>query len=216
MKFKERTGFNKFLLVIYVFITATFPMLIVGFSLLGDNSFHNSDFLAGWWRLTFVFISFPLYIAYSSLLAREGFPKKNKNAILQLLSIFIPLIIYAYNKPDNIIEYIELGGLPVYLALNLIFFIAIIAIPLSKTKELDIKTVLTLFILFLISIPFIFYPVGYVFAYDLYVSIENLQDYEGILKIVSSILLVAYFHIKPVKMYYKKQMEKNDDEQKTK
>ena len=212
MQFQERTSLNKFLLVAYILSVAAIPMAMAGIIFI-ENEVHTWKFIDSLARFMFFFASLPAFIVYASHLIKRIFPRENKKAFLMLFSMFLPLLIYAYNSPKNILEYIITGALPVYLGLNFILIAAFFIIPFrKKSGKFNLKefgqNILALIIAFAIIFPTLFLPAIYVFIYNLEISVDNIYDYRGIIKLVFSILLVAYFNFKPIKQIVKEHDDK--------
>jgi len=193
MKFAERSSLNKILLLLYLTFTILAPLSVVLFSVSGaDNSFNDSRFLSGAFNIMFFFIGLPVFITYMVKITNYRFPLKNKSAILMILSFVIFLIYTIIFYPDELFESLERGGLIFYIALNIIFFIGLFGRVFFENKKIRI---LGKIMAFMVVILIFFYPPAYLLAYLIDISVNNSDDYIGILELVLSLLLIFGMHL---------------------
>ncbi len=187
---------NKLLLIIYIIITIALP--VVGlFSLIGDSAFNTVKFLTGAWRITFIFFSVPVYLVYAVMMFKEHFPAENKKAFLLTASSLVPYIVYLFQKPGNFFTFLAESAFPIYFGLNIMFLIGLIFIIFKKEGITDsIYVVIGGFILLL---ALLFYPVGYFFAFAIWMH-QNLNDN---LIMFILIFLFIYSHYKQLIRMYK-------------
>jgi hypothetical protein len=191
MRFKERGSLNKTLLVLYIFLAILTPLSVVFVSMIGENNFHDSKFLAGAFRLMFFFIAIPVFISYIVNIVKYKFPIKNIAALLMISSFFVFIIYTIITSPDQLLESMEYGGLIFYCGLNIIFLIGIfhrIFFQMPKDR------LLFSLIMFPIVLIIFFYPAGYIFTYLITSTINSSSSLQAILELIFSLLLVIGFH----------------------
>ena len=184
---------NKILLSLYILSVLAIPMSVLAMAVAKNIvPFSESNWMnAG--RLAYYFISIPAYFVYAKMMIREYFPKENKKTLTLFVPLIVTLGLYFFNKPDNLLELLILDSLPMYLGLNLLFFLGLAQILIFEEFSF-----IRLFVSILI-LGFLFYGAICVFiiGYQLNIkySITATNEKVAILKYIFSILLVSFFHL---------------------
>ncbi len=206
MEKTERNKVNRILLNIFlilVWLLPTIGMLVSLFTI------EIEPFISSTWtkvaRIIFFFLTMPVYLIYARLIIIEIFPHKNRNALLYFIPYIFTFAFYYQHINDNILHFITLDSLPLFLGINLIFFFGLINLIIKNTVGDSLKTILgkillTIVIMLLYYTPVIFFTF---YGHQLNILVSDPESIvSGLVKFYFTILLVAFFNIKAVNNLY--------------
>lgn len=205
----KRTITNKCLLGAYIILVLVIPMiaLIVSYSVYDDLAIQKT--LIG--RISvflYVLVSLPVYLIYSRLVIKEYFPYSNKQAILLFVPFIISYASFFIDKGFNgVWNYLIINSLPLYVGLNLVFFVGLVYLLYDKNKDEDVKSLLGILLASLVILCLLFLPVLHFFLLGIEINSMNLSGYQmarSVVIFIFTILLMAFFHYKIVIRLYEK------------
>jgi len=205
----KRNTSNKLLLWGYIILVLVIPMvaLTASYSVYSDMEVQKT-FIGKISIFLYILVSLPVYLIYSRLIIREYFPYNNKQAILLFVPFVISYVTFFIDKGyDDIWNYLIINSLPLYIGLNLIFFLGLLYLLYDKNKDVDLKSLLGILLASLVILCFLFLPVLHFFILGIEVNSLNLSGYQmirSIIVFVFTILLMAFFHYKIVINLYEK------------
>ncbi|RLD66674.1 MAG: hypothetical protein DRI95_06240 [Bacteroidetes bacterium] len=202
----KRKKLNKILLNTYLVLVWLLPAIgmLVSLFTIEIEPFKDSNWTKVV-RIIFFFMTMPVYLIYARLIIIEIFPHKNRNALLYFIPYIFTFAFYYQHINENILYFITLDSLPLFLGINLIFFFGLINLIIKKTVGDSIsiilgKIVLTLVIMLLYYAPVIFFAM---YGHQLNILVSDSENIiSGMVKFYFTILLVAFFNIKAVNNLY--------------
>ena len=183
---------NKILLSAYIIFMIAIPLVVLMMAINRSIvSFSDSGWMNGG-RLAYIFISIPAYFIYARMMIKDYFPKENIKALYLFVPVLITIGLYFINKPDHLLEILISDSLPMYLGLNLLFFLGLF--KLIFIDEFSIGLLIAgIIILFLL-----FFGAACLFIIGLQLStkyaVNPNDNFWLIAKYIFTILLVAFFH----------------------
>ncbi len=206
MKVDKRTQFNKILLNAYLVLVWLLPTvgMLVSLFTIEIEPFTNSNWTKVV-RVIFFFITMPVYLIYARLIIIEIFPIRNRNALLFFIPYIFTFIFYFQHINDNILYFITLDSLPLFVGINLIFFFGLIKLIVKDSSSeagsiILVKILITTIIMGLYFTPVVFFTL-YGHSLSVYVS-GNERIVLNLAEFYFTILLVAIFNIKAVNNLY--------------
>lgn len=207
MKKAERNKFNKILLYLFLILVWLLPTIgmLTSFFSIDIEPFKDSSWKAAA-RVLFIIITMPVYLIYARLIIIEIFPYKNKNALLYFIPYVFTFAFYYQHINDDVLNFIVLDSLPLFLGINLILFFGLIKLIYENSSASDISTILISILLSVIIIGLYYTPVAFLAVYGHHLNklvsdIGNITT--NLIKFYFSILLVTFFNIKAVNNLYK-------------
>ena len=189
---KVKNIINKILLSAYIILMIAIPLVVL-FMAINRNIVPFSD--SGWMnggRLAYIFISIPAYFVYARMMVKDFFPKENIKALYLFVPVFITIGLYFINKPDNLLEMLISDSLPLYLGLNLLFFLGLFKLIFSDEFSIG-RLIIGIIIMFLL-----FFGAVCLFIIGLQLStkyeVNSNDSFWLISKYIFTILLVSFFH----------------------
>lgn len=206
MEKTERNKFNKTLLYIFLILVWLLPTIgmLVSLFTIEIEPFKDSNWTKVV-RIIFFFMTMPVYLIYARLIIIEIFPHKNRNALLYFIPYVFTFGLYYQHINDNVLYFITLDSLPLFLGINLIFFFGLINLLIINMAGNSISTilgkiVLTIVIMLLYYAPVLFFAI---YGHQLNILVSGTESViSGLAKFYFTILLVAFFNIKAVKNLY--------------
>lgn len=206
MEKAERSKFNKILLNIFLILVWLLPTIgmLVSLFTIDIEPFKDSNWTKVV-RIIFFFMTMPVYLIYARLIIIEIFPHKNRTAISYFIPYIFTFAFYYQHINDNILYFITLDSLPLFLGINLIFFFGLINLIIKNTVGDSLPTilgkiVLTIVIMLLYYAPVIFFTL---YGHQLNILVSDSESMiSGLVKFYFTILLVAFFNIKAVNNLY--------------
>jgi len=205
--FRDRKKLNKVLLILYVALMVAAPLVIIliGFDLVIQDIF-KSAFIKNTGYILFLVVSAPAYGYYAFLMIKEHFPAKNKNALFLFIPILFAVVVYFFSGSKNLFEKLMSDSLPLYLGLNIMFFIGLVILFIKNLKgERDIwfRLLFIPVILFVLFLPVYCMLIA---GYELSIkySISEIEILKELLTFFIAIALVIIFHYKTLIGMYKK------------
>jgi len=203
----ERGKLNKILLNVYLVLVWLLPTIgiLVSLFTIEIEPFKDSSWTKAV-RIIFFFMTMPVYLIYARLIIIEIFPHKNKTALLYFIPYVFTFTFYYHHINDNILYFITLDSLPLFLGINLVFFFGLINLIIKKSVGdgfLTIlgKIVLTIVIMLLYYAPVMFFTL---YGHQLNILVSDSEStVPGLVKFYFTILLVAFFNIKVVNNLYR-------------
>lgn len=202
----ERNKFNKILLNIFLVLVWLLPAIgmLVSLFTIEIEPFKDSN-----WtkivRIIFFFMTMPVYLIYARLIIIEIFPHKTRNALLFFIPYIFTFVFYYKHINDNILYFITLDSLPLFLGINLIFFFGLINLIIQNSVGEKILTVFGKILATIVIMGIYYTPVSFFTMYGHRLNI-HVSDTENIIsnlvKFYFTILLVAFFNIRVVKNLY--------------
>jgi len=203
----ERTVLNQFLLVTYIFLVLLIPLAVLSVSLFRYEKFFLIPGLPDKTVASiFLFVSLPVYLIYAFIIKKELFPDSLRGA----LYLFVPIVIsygsYLFGHGFNdILLFLIISSLPLYLGLNLIFFTGFILLVYRESKYDTAKERFTKIIVLAVIIFLLFSPPVFFFLFGIRINLSDPDVFEfstRIILFITDILLMAFFHYKIlIKMY---------------
>jgi len=202
-----RDKLNKFLRFWYVVLVLILPMISLVASFYVYKGLWTDD--SFWGQANFVmyfFFNMPIFVIFTYHIINGYFPKSNRNA----LYLFIPLVIsYSPFFIDNGFKgfwpFVITNSLPIYLGLNLIFYLGLLFLSFGISIGNSFKRLISGLILLILFSALLFYAPIYFMKFGIELHTLDYSGYQSIRSLVVfffTILLMAVFHFKVAKRVF--------------
>lgn len=160
--------------------------------------------------ILFLFVNLPIYFIYARMVIMELFPVSGFKAFY----LFIPLIVSFLmlcvdNNYENIWKFLIVGSLPLFIGLNLVFFIGLLMLIYQNSVGESPKALIGRWISTFFLILIIFTPAVHFLLLGIEIHSQNVSGFmkfKELFVYIFTILLMSFFHYKIVINLYHKGM----------
>lgn len=192
-----RNKLNITLLAFYVVFIIAVPMITLIYGI--DDvtvDINNSLFFKNVGQILLSVISAPVYGYYAYLMIKKHFPSNNMQAGLFFIPVLITSVFYLLSDRISLLEDLISGSLPMYLGLNMMFFIGLIILFVKNL--IGASDIIARLIAIPILLFVLFFPVCYsmIVGYQLSVkyALTDFETFKELSEFFIPIILVIVFH----------------------
>jgi len=190
-------------LILYFAFAWLFPVLglLVSLFNIEIEPFQSSSWAKAT-RLTFFFLTAPVYLVYLRLVLLKTFPRQNKATIAFFVPVVVTFLSYAEHLKNGIANVLLLDALPLFLGLNIVLLVGLFRLAVKdlagdgeKIKRLPI--LLAFVGLYLMPVVFLA-----VYGWEINSIASNGNFLTGPFRLLVNVVLVVGFHSKIIKSLY--------------